>query len=124
MNLGKEGGTGNAIAHRYVARLVHGGTAHPAPIRIRRVSALLEDTQIMTCIGAQLVPAHACVQDSSATHFYRVVHHQRFVVAQVAVGEPIHNPIGQGFKVCPPSSLGYAVPTCKSATRIGVPYYG
>ncbi len=54
----------------------------------------------------QLVPAHAYAR----TRRYRVVHHQRFVVAEIPVRQPEHQPVGQRVQLLARAQLRNACP--------------
>ena len=80
MNLWVDAATGNTKAQRHVALLVHRDTSHPAEVRVRRVSALLEDSR--RCAGrANLVPTHT----DARSRRYTMVEDQRFMVTKVSI---------------------------------------
>src|SRR5438034_736214 len=74
-----------------VTDAVHRSAAHPPVTRVRGVCALLVDGR--RCARASdLVPADsaaACGRGDA------VVQHERLVVAEVAVGEPVHDTVGE-----------------------------
>lgn len=77
-----------AVTERHVARLVHRDTAHPAITGIGRIRALLENGW-RSAGRAQFVPTNADAGASS----YAVVNDQRLVIAEVAIGESVHQTI-------------------------------
>src|SRR5207302_10133973 len=58
--LGIYGRTRSAKANREISMPIHGCTSHPAPGRVRLVSALLQDCHRSGGYVAQLEPAHTC----------------------------------------------------------------
>ena len=80
----------DAVAESDVADFVHGDAAHPAIVGVGRVGALLRDHRIVAR-RLNLIPAHA----AAAADRDRVIDDQRFVTAEVAIGEAIHQAVGQ-----------------------------
>src|SRR2546430_17646688 len=69
--------------------MIHRRTAHPTPNRIsRRKGALLEDRRSRVEI-AHFIPTHANARVSQNA----VVHHQRFVIAEIAIRQPKHQTV-------------------------------
>ena len=95
-DLGVDRGVRGAKADSQVARLIHRGTAHPAPRRVRLVGTFLKDHRYGRH-GAQLKPAHAC----HGTRIHTIVSHNRFVaVTELPIGEPEHQTVADGVQ-CP-----------------------
>ena len=95
MDAGVARAPADAEAEADVARLVLGDAAHPAVVGIGRIGALLKDAQGVTATRAQLVPADA----DRATGGDAVIDDQRLVVAEVAVGEAVHEAVGKGVQL-------------------------
>src|SRR5205814_281688 len=70
--------------------LIHRDAAHPAVTRVGRVRPLLEEGEVAAA-RAELVPTHA----GGGTGGNAVVHHERLVVAEVAIREPVHHAVGE-----------------------------
>src|SRR5436853_3382870 len=69
--------------------MIHRRAAHPTPNRIsRRKGALLEDRRSRVEI-AHFIPTHANTRVSQNA----VVHHQRFVIAEIAIRQPKHQSV-------------------------------
>src|SRR4029078_12503146 len=102
-----DGAARRAVAEADVAGLVHRNAAHPAVGRVGNVRSLLVDRQGAARI-AQLVPAaarRALIEEPGPD---RVVHHERLVVAEVAVGEPRHQAVRQRIQLLARRRLGNA----------------
>src|SRR5207253_10785644 len=56
----------------------------------------------------QLIPAHP--RQAGPVGVHRVVDHHGLVVAEVAVGQPVHQPVGQVLKLDGSAGLGDAGP--------------
>ena len=94
------------------SRLIHRDTAHPPVAAIGRIRALLEDARIAAG-DPQLVPADADRRAGGDA----VVHDERLVIAEVAVGEPVHEPVGERVE---PLSRAELRDTGSAAARFGV----
>src|SRR5207248_2345917 len=99
-------GRGLRVAQGDVAALVLGYRAHPAVGRVRRVRALLVHGRRRAARHTEFVPAHA---DAGAGGD-RVVGHQGLVVAVVAVGQPVHDAVGQRVQLLAGAALRDAGP--------------
>ena len=85
-----------AIAQRYVAFLIHGDAAHPAMDSVIRCKRTLLKDGVGAASPPDLVPARA---SDAGPRLYRLVGHQRFVRAKVAVGEAEGRPLAVGQDV-------------------------
>src|SRR5439155_24369060 len=92
-----------AVADRDVAVAIHGDAAHPAEERVRGGGAkrpLLRDSR-RAVQAAELVPAHtdeACrllAWPTAAADRHRVVDHPALLAAEVAIGQPVHQAVGE-----------------------------
>ena len=92
-----------AEAEAHVAGVVHGDAAHPAIVGVRRVGSLLIDGEAAAG-NAQLVPTHP----DRAARGDAVIDDQGLVVAEVAVGEAVHEPVGEGIELLAGAGLGNA----------------
>ena len=90
-----DGGTGGAKAHREIPLAVHGYTAHPAPGCVGLISALLVDRDRPSGNVAKLEPTHRC--DTAGAH--RVVTDNRFVAAEIPIGQAKHEAIADAIEV-------------------------
>ena len=80
--------------------MVHGSAAHPAEAAIGSKRALLEDGWRSTR-ASDFVPANTGAGSSR----YGVVYHKRFMVAEVAIGQTIHQAISQRVQLLVGSQL-------------------
>ena len=87
---------GEGVPESDVPGTIHGNAAHPAVFGIGRVGGLLVDRGSAVGI-ANLVPADAGVLWRSS-HVHGVVGQKRFVSAEIAVGEAVHQPVGDGIQ--------------------------
>lgn len=87
-DLRMEAAAGGAVTERHVAGLVHRDTSHPAIIRIRRISALLEN-RWRRAGSPNFVPTHTDARARS----HAVTNHERFVITKIAIVEAVHQPI-------------------------------
>ena len=86
-----DGGARRAVPDRDVPHRVHSDAAHPAPERAvgrKRTGLVNRWCRRRT---ADLVPANAGARSRGD----RMVDHQRLVVAKVAIGQPVHQPVRQ-----------------------------
>src|SRR5262249_15503314 len=97
--------TTDAIANAYVSALVHGGTCHPAIVRIGRKGALLKDSRCAVW-RSHLVPADASVSGSGEN---RVVGDERFMIAEFSIRQAVHQAVTDGIQFLSSSRLGNAV---------------
>src|SRR5205807_4144124 len=103
VNLGVERAAAEAETEAHVAGMVHGDAAHPAIVGVRRVGSLLIDGEAAAG-NAQLVPT----DPDRATGADAVVDDEGLVVAEVAVGEAVHEPVGEGVELLAGARLGNA----------------
>src|SRR5439155_18184645 len=92
--------------------LIHRDAAHPAVTRVGRVRPLLEEGEVAAA-RAELVPTHA----GGGTGGNAVVHHERLVVAEVAIREPVHHAVGERIE---PLCRAGLRDTGASGARLGV----
>src|ERR1043166_7547197 len=98
----------NAVADRDVAHLVHRNRTHPTAVRVYRVRPLLEDAR-RTRRDAQLVPTDAGQRAGAGVD--RVVDDQSLVpVGEVAIGEALHQTVGQRVELLRSARLRDARP--------------
>src|SRR4029077_11217897 len=92
-NRGVDTAIGAAVSKPNISRRIHCGATHPSIRRVRGVSALLEyaESRIGGNGRAQLIPALPDVRSAGD----RVVHHDRFVIAEVAESQAIHETVAQ-----------------------------
>jgi hypothetical protein len=90
-NLGVNTAAGSAKTYGKISHAIHGRASHPAPSRIGLICALLVNAHGSIGHIAQLNPAYR----RNAAGADRVVGHDRFMVAEVSIGEPEHQPIGK-----------------------------
>ena len=71
--------------------MIHRDAAHPAPQRVRgRKGALLENGG-RAAEAAHFIPAHA----DARIRQHAVIHQERFVIAEVAIGESEHEAVAK-----------------------------
>ena len=82
----------DAVTQRHVSGLIHREAAHPTVVAVGRVRALLKHRQARprSC-HTELIPADA----HAASCHNAVIDDQRFVIPEVSVGEPIHEPVAK-----------------------------
>src|SRR3989442_125435 len=81
---------GYAVADGDIAVLVHGDAAHPAVAAVRSEGALLEHRR-RRVRATHFIPAYP----SAAAGGDGVIDHDRLMVAEVPVGIPVHEPVGE-----------------------------
>src|SRR6188472_2716986 len=86
---------GSAKANGKIALSVHRRTSHPAPGRVRLVSALLIHSHWAGRHIAQFKPTHT----SHSTRAYGVVANDGFVVAEVSISEAEHQTISDAIEI-------------------------
>ena len=98
----------HAVAAGDVTGLVHRDRAHPAVLGIRRKRALLVHTERPAGRRrlAELVPAHS----DAAPRGDGMIDDQRLVVTEVAIGEPVHQPVPERVELLARSRLRNARP--------------
>src|SRR5205807_7926253 len=101
---GVRGGAGGAGADGNITGAVHRRAAHPAVARVGRVRALLVGRR-RSAGAADLVPADTAAARGRGD---AVVHDESFVVAEVAIGEPVHDPVGQRVELLRRAGLRHA----------------
>src|ERR1044071_8590934 len=91
---GEGAGTGDAVAKRQVARLIHRRAPHPTPECVGLISALLKDYR-RGSHGAELKPAHTCY----ATRTHGIVAYDRLVaVIEFPIGSAEHQTVADGIQ--------------------------
>src|SRR5215471_18781807 len=91
---GIEAARGNAVTDGDVTGVVHCGATHPAEARVGSECALLENR------GRAAGASNFIPPDTYArTGRDGMVHHQRLVVAKVAVSQPVHETVRQRIKL-------------------------
>src|SRR5207248_9053346 len=80
----------DAEAEADASGLIHRDAAHPAVARVGRVRPLLEEGEVAAA-RPELVPTNA----RGRTGGHAVVHHERLVVAEIAIGDPVHHAVGE-----------------------------
>src|SRR5207245_11283126 len=105
-----------AKAEGHISGPIHRYTAHPAPVRVRLVGALLKDGHRSGRHAAKFEPA-------DARHIVRldgIVSDQRFVsIAESAIGQPIHQAVTNAVQSVTnsDSQLRHAVASRRAASR-------
>src|SRR5205085_9457065 len=82
----------NAVAQGHIAGFVHGNAAHPAEASVWSKGALLRHTYRSIRI-LQLIPANASIIIGTDRH--RAVYDQRFMIAEIAIGKPVHQAVSE-----------------------------
>ncbi|PZR75011.1 MAG: hypothetical protein DLM73_06445 [Chthoniobacterales bacterium] len=115
--LGVDSGAGSAEAKGEITLAIHGGTAHPAPGRVRLVGAFLKNSDRSGSDVAQFEPAHS----GHTTRAYGVVAHDRFVVAKIPVGEAEHQTVADAIEITGRSYslLRHACAGSRTERRVG-----
>src|SRR5215472_8521968 len=94
--------------------MVHGRATHPAEIAIRREGALLEDG------GGGRAPDLVPTDGGAAAVGDGVVHHQGFVIAEIAIGQAVHKTVSERIQLLGCAWLGDAgAATSASASECG-----
>src|SRR5437588_1259384 len=108
--------TRRAKAEGHVSEFIHRYAAHPAPVRVRLVGALLKDGHRSGRHAAKFEPA-------DARHIVRldgIVSDQRFVsIAESAIGQPIHQAVTNAVQSVTnsDSQLRHAVASRRAESR-------
>ena len=103
----------DAVAHPYAARLIHSDACHPAVVGVGRKSPLLIEGGRAVGIS-HLVPANARV---SAGGYHCVVRDERLMVAELAIGQAVHEAVAEGIQILSRSGLGNAVSRVEAGCR-------
>src|SRR5207249_1494330 len=120
VDLWLEARAGDAEAEADAPGVVQRDAAHPAVAHVGGVRPLLEDGQVATA-WPELVPADAC----GRTGGHAVVYDEGLVVAEVAIGEPVHQAVGErvesleraGLRDAGASAAGFGVGGHREARR-------
>ena len=99
---------GDAIAQAYVAILIHSNATHPAEVGIRRKGSLLKQPEMRRCGFSQFVPPDARVA-AACTRVDGMAHNHRLVIAQIAIGQTVHQPFAQRIQSLGSARLGDAI---------------